>query len=340
MKISARLTEFEKFYIQKEIGNTHDNVHPFKESNLNMIGMKGIDLLKCKELWASGILLLDVQMTFSRPVTDEFEVEGDCVVMEFLFNTASTVTITPLKRVITYKNLTHNLTYASDFKASYHVEAGSPIDYFTIVMSKDFYHRLLPQESTLHQEFLRSTETHGIHRLSATLLPFTPFIHELIYDIKHCRQKGELQKWYLENKIQALLLIQLEMYQNHNRQKIAGLSPYDISRIQEAKSFLENHFRNAPGLTELSKQVNLNEFKLKKGFKACYGITVKRYVILLKMKHAMHLLEKGDHSITEIAYLSGYNGLVQFSAAFKSFYGYAPKNIQCEHKTADLPCLK
>ena len=63
-----------------------------------------------------------------------------------------------------------------------------------------------------------------------------------------------------------------------------------------------------------------------------YLITEKKeYVLskqLLRSGTAIGaLIKEGEHSITEIALKCGYNGLIQFSTAFKKFYGRPPTSL-------------
>nr|WP_228098844.1 AraC family transcriptional regulator [Pedobacter sp. MC2016-24] len=90
---------------------------------------------------------------------------------------------------------------------------------------------------------------------------------------------------------------------------------------------LDQEYKTAPLINELAKRVYLNEFKLKRGFKICYGITIKSYVIALKMKKALSLLNENKYQISELTYMCGYNSLSRFSSAFKSYYGCSPKKM-------------
>ena len=90
--------------------------------------------------------------------------------------------------------------------------------------------------------------------------------------------------------------------------------------------------KNPPNLTELSKLVNLNEFKLKYGFKKLFNITPYNFLLEHKLFHAKNLLENGDMNVSEIAAIVGYKQLHGFSNAFVKRFGVRPKDLMKSRK--------
>ena len=129
---------------------------------------------------------------------------------------------------------------------------------------------------------------------------------------------------YLEAKIKELLILQLDALAVKPQNKQVSIDEEDYNKLLEAKLILEANFTNAPTLPELSRLVSLNEFKLKKGFKACFETTIKGYVTKLRMEYAKNLFKNKDSNVGEVAYKCGYKDVSHFSAAFKFFYGFTP----------------
>lgn len=328
MRLTAKLLELDHLYIDKEVGDIYNKNEVLQDHNIKIID-NGITYINHKQLSASGLIFEDIQMSFNKPVTDLFQIEGESIIMEFIFTSAVDSSIEHLEWIKLYETNTHNLIYASNYKGRFKINPNIPISFITIILSKDFYFKLIPQNLTLHTAFSSHILNGNTNTLYPNYLPYNPYIHAVIQEIRNCKHTGELQRLYIETKIQELLVLQLEIYQQQDSLKQqVGLSKYDFEKIQEVKKILDHDFNSASSHSELSKRVSLNEFKLKKGFKAYYGVTIKSYVISLRMKKAIMLLERKEYNIGEIAYLCGYNGLVQFSTAFKTFYGYSPKNIQ------------
>lgn len=108
----------------------------------------------------------------------------------------------------------------------------------------------------------------------------------------------------------------------------AGLSRDDVRKLYLARSILESRMAEPPSLLALSRQVGLNDFKLKKGFKACFGTTVFGYLRQVRLDHAMRLLRNREHSVTETALSVGYSNISAFSQQFYRKYGVKPSEVK------------
>ena len=59
-------------------------------------------------------------------------------------------------------------------------------------------------------------------------------------------------------------------------------------------------------------------------FKERFGISPQKYIIGLRIRHAIALLATGYHTPREVAYLSGYTDYKYFSVEFKRETGVSP----------------
>ncbi len=98
-------------------------------------------------------------------------------------------------------------------------------------------------------------------------------------------------------------------------------------KLIEAKEMLANNLETPPSLTELSKQIGLNTFKLTKNFKELFGVPVFKYLQNERLTKAHELL-RSQETIQEIAWHVGYDSLSSFSNAFAKKYGYRPSEIK------------
>lgn len=48
----------------------------------------------------------------------------------------------------------------------------------------------------------------------------------------------------------------------------------DITKLQQTRELVQNHFEQLLSIRELAKRVGMNEFKLKKGFRELFGMTI------------------------------------------------------------------
>ncbi|NJK61978.1 MAG: helix-turn-helix transcriptional regulator [Synechococcaceae cyanobacterium SM2_3_1] len=81
-------------------------------------------------------------------------------------------------------------------------------------------------------------------------------------------------------------------------------------------------------LLDLARQVGLNDFKLKRGFRAMLGTTVFGYLQTYRMEQVQYLLLDRRLSVAAIAQRVGYVNPSAFWAAFRRHFGTTPKALQ------------
>ncbi|WP_411346551.1 helix-turn-helix domain-containing protein [Paenibacillus sp. WLX1005] len=127
----------------------------------------------------------------------------------------------------------------------------------------------------------------------------------------------------------ALELLQHYMCQLLDRPRLPnGLSRDDLSKVKRAAEVLQYRMTEPPSLLELSRLVELNDFKLKKGFKACYDTTVYGYLRQIRLQHAMQLLRSGEMNVTGAATAVGYSNMSSFAGQFIRQYGVKPSSVR------------
>ncbi|GAB4341955.1 MAG: hypothetical protein OHK0047_33800 [Leptolyngbyaceae cyanobacterium] len=102
----------------------------------------------------------------------------------------------------------------------------------------------------------------------------------------------------------------------------------DLERLYQAQAILRQDLENPPSLLELAKQVGLNDYKLKSGFRQIFGTTVFGYLHQQRMQRAYELLTSSDLKVTEVASQVGYTSLSAFSTAFKKSFGISPSHCR------------
>ncbi len=122
----------------------------------------------------------------------------------------------------------------------------------------------------------------------------------------------------------------LALFFNKDEDKDVEQCPFlkdedNVVRIREAKKLIMERASDPPTLAELSKEIGLNEYRLKEGFKNIYGKTVFQFLNDYRMDTARHWLEEGSLKVNEAAYQIGYTNPSHFIAAFKKKFGVTPK---------------
>lgn len=326
MKIEATLLTPETPIIKIKIGDKYYPKSILTEENIK-IENGDSEKISSRHLITEGLVLLDTQMYYSTPKIVTFEIDEESVVMNFTYSSNVETQIDQLEGEKYSKENTHNIFYTEHFKATFNIPAFTQINYLSIIFSKEFYYNIINEDWQLHEKFSKNILNKQSSYLTSKYLPFTPAIQWVIHEIKNCTRKGALKRIYIESKIKELLIYQLEAINAKSLSK-EKIDEEDYSKLLEAKKILDNDYRNTPTLPELSRLISLNEFKLKKGFKACFGTTVKSYIIKLRMEHAKELFQSKTATVSEAAYKCGYKDVSHFSAAFKSYYGFSPQKFK------------
>ena len=150
---------------------------------------------------------------------------------------------------------------------------------------------------------------------------------EIVYDLLKCPYDEKLRKLYFENKINDFLFeVLAQTYKAEpgvvdlvQREKDAVFNARDIILTD-----LKQHFT----IRQISEQVQLNEFKLKAGFKQLFGTGMFECLLRARMEKAKKLLIETDKPMKEIASLTGYEFLTSFITAFRKYFDYTPGSLR------------
>ena len=102
------------------------------------------------------------------------------------------------------------------------------------------------------------------------------------------------------------------------------ISPGDLESIRKARDIIGANIRYHYPISELARKVQLNERKLKIGFRLHFGTGPYQYLVSLRMNKGKELLKAGK-SVEEVARLTGYKNSSGLSHAFKKQFGQSPR---------------
>jgi AraC family transcriptional activator of pyochelin receptor len=131
---------------------------------------------------------------------------------------------------------------------------------------------------------------------------------------------------YFESQVMELLANQCHLLlEAPVRQPVIGKA--DLEKIYHTRDIILRNLCSPLSLAELSGQVCLNEFKLKKYFRQVFGLSVFALVQEERLKRAKQLIFEGEKNISAIAYELGYAHPQHFQRAFKQRFGVTPGSL-------------
>jgi len=146
--------------------------------------------------------------------------------------------------------------------------------------------------------------------------------------------KGALNKLYLQSRVYEIIHDEFLSIINEEDKKLPKkviLSQDDIKALYKARTLIIEN-KKSFSIPELSRKVALNEKKLKYGFKQLFHTTPGNFMLEIKMYEAKKLLELSEYNVTQIADLTGYKYVQNFTNAFIKFFGQSPKSLMKSRK--------
>jgi len=181
------------------------------------------------------------------------------------------------------------------------------------------------QEGQLFRELLQELVSPKDHYVEGPSFLMTPEMQHILDAIFSNQYSGKTKMMFFRSQITALLshfFGQLALMQDTKSRTD------HTEKLNQVKEILLANLENPPSLTELSKQIGLNTTKLKKEFKAVFGVPVFKYLHNERLVTAHKLINEQKSTVQEAAWQVGYDSLSSFSNAFAKKFGYRPSQIK------------
>lgn len=137
------------------------------------------------------------------------------------------------------------------------------------------------------------------------------------------KEKKYLYKLKCRILVEEILYELLSMVKSNTDSR----SPSHFHEIEDVSVFLHQNFTKKISLKDINRLHGLSETHFRKLFHDATGMSVKEYLIKLRLDYAVELLSSGEFNITETADMCGFNDVYYFCSLFKKKYGYSPSKM-------------
>ena len=154
--------------------------------------------------------------------------------------------------------------------------------------------------------------------------PIDSKTQNIVADMITDTRKGLLKRLFLESKVLELLSIQLDakpQISNHSVNQNDSI----VKKIYQIQRMITSNLTEQFTIPQLSREVGLNDFIVKKEFKRIFGTTIFEYAHSQRIQESKKFLLHSKKPIYEISELVGYKNATHFSAAFKKSEGITPR---------------
>lgn len=248
----------------------------------------------------------------------------DMVTMYFNMRGKTTIGSSGYNQPFELGRYQHNLFYSQNGEGTMKNDE-MVMDTFMVQFSTDAFLRLTEDGNDALKSFGDAVLNGKATALSDMSLFMDVNILNAVNAIINCKYRDDLKKMFLLSKTIELLVLQAEAYNNILLRDSHFLkTAYDKERMIYAREYLIQHMDNPPSLIELARVTGVNEYKLKKGFKETFGLTVFNYLSETRLEQAKTELLEKNKTASQIAYELGYGSVQHFSTAFKKKFGVSP----------------
>ncbi|QHT68951.1 helix-turn-helix transcriptional regulator [Rhodocytophaga rosea] len=218
----------------------------------------------------------------------------------------------------------HTFQYSPDFTAGHTIQPGR-FNVLHISYDMVFFKSIMQSAEDKQIDIIcNRMERKEAFIPSHEHLVMQPRMLDILNSIQSCPFKGLTRLLYLEAKALELFSLQLEQFSKWSTGNKNDISKADKEKLAEVYAFIEAHYLLPLSLAKLSAAYGLNEFKLKKGYKSLFHMTVFGHILNLRMSKARQLLDKGQMNVSEVSDYIGYSNVPAFTTAFKNRFGYPP----------------
>jgi len=136
----------------------------------------------------------------------------------------------------------------------------------------------------------------------------------------------------VEGKLKRKILAKIDRLKSNRRDTTKVKSILNLDDIENSRTigtYLRHHpEREIPSLKQLALEFGTNEYKLKRGFKEFFGMSVFRFLKNERLMNAHFAIRNTHEPFKRIAYRYGFRSASHFTREFRSRYGYTPRELR------------
>lgn len=219
------------------------------------------------------------------------------------------------------------LSFYADEKVEFvhTVSASKPLECIVIASAAGNLDKLPNHEGELFGEMLNQLVNPSDHYVEGPSFFMTPEMQSVVDQVFQSKYEGKAKMMFFRSQMTTLLAHffgQLSMMSEET------IPSDEREKLRMAKEILTSDLENPPSLSDLSKEIGLNTFKLKKSFKELFGVPVFKYLQNERLNTAHDQIRNQNMTIQEAAWHVGYDSLSSFSNAFAKKFGFRPSEIK------------
>lgn len=168
-----------------------------------------------------------------------------------------------------------------------------------------------------------------LEQLRCTMLHFQPIIHsDSLAALFEQLQSEEMNKrpLYQEEEFALVMQLLVELCRSHtfvNGETLPVAEP-KLQAVRKMITYIDQHFTHPISIDSICRGVGYSKSYVCHTFKEATGFTLVQHITAKRLNHAAALMRTQQYSITQCAYMSGFQSASYFSKLYKKEFGVAP----------------
>ena len=278
----------------------------------------------------NAFMVIIEQSFAQKPLIETCGFEEDVLGMAFYGSGNVALEIEHQSGIENYRNTTGMSIsfYANQNVTFYHtISEDRPLQCVMVVAKLKDLHKMSEHEQVIYKEYLKHMIDPQSNFVEGPNFYMPHEMQQAVHKIFNNNYSASARMLFLRSQATELLAHFFALLSNPIELE-TKIHKEDRERLYRAKSIIVDRMDSPPSLSELSQEIGLNEFKLKKQFKELFGMPVFKYLQNERLSKANSLLSEGNVNIQEVAWQVGYESLSSFSNAYLKKYGYRPSENQ------------
>ena len=132
---------------------------------------------------------------------------------------------------------------------------------------------------------------------------------------------------YIAYNLKCRTLIQTILCDLITTSRVNKYSNSHYYEVEKVLKYLQENFTKPISPADVANMHSLSESHFRKLFREVTGVSIKEYLIWMRINNAKDLLSSSNINVTEAAMLSGFNDVFYFSTLFKKKFGFSPSKL-------------
>lgn len=286
--------------------------------------------IKKREWNLNGVRLAHAQTVYAKKGVFRWQDDRDIVHLHFTLNGNCRFEASRLSQVDELTKGDHNLLYAPFGDMIVHNHDYN-IETFGIQFEVNRFVKLADGASDSVKRFAANLLEGKARMLTPQWGKLDNALLQAIQAVIENPFSGELQRQWIWFKAIEILVLQAESLGAEAPLPSLVFTGREQSQLNDAREMLRSRLNEPPTLPEIASAIGLNEYKLKRGFKARFGTTIFRYLTQMRLEKARQLLLDSNISSKAIADELGYSSPQHLSTAFRRQFGKSPRDYRNSH---------